>query len=164
MDPWEKLTDHEEQAIWIQTMEPYLKFEEALRQVGTVSVKKPAVVCFALWLMSLSVSSFAFIKLQPPEKIVEMSVEVTQTWDKFFEIKKHPEKVLGFELAIVRSQLTFDWLDFSSEEFFTEAVLSQRIVYLFEIQPRGPPKIAVGRSANDNQCFLLTAKCRGEIV
>lgn len=52
-----ELTERDRNAIWIKVDEPFLKFEEAVKMVGTVPISKPVLVSLLLWFFSLNMSS-----------------------------------------------------------------------------------------------------------
>ena len=159
-DRWH-LSKNEEEAIWIQVMEPYLQFGDALKKVGTVTVKKPAIVCFVLWLLSLSMSSLAAARPpQQPEVTIENVAEAgTQEVIKEKSIKESSStKLLVDNLIVVDEQLDFPKIEFSGTVSINEPI--SKTIYLLRIRPRGPPNPAAGRNANDSDEFLLTATSR----
>jgi hypothetical protein len=54
-----RLTEDEREAIWLQINEPVVRFDQALEQIrsGSVKVQKPLLACTLIWLTSLSYGS-----------------------------------------------------------------------------------------------------------
>lgn len=122
-----RLSQAEENALWLQVMEPMLKFEQAIELVKDPSnvVRKPALVCSIIWIISLFSGSLGKVLEPAYNAVVSIQTALVETeteennngeggsgndqFDNGFELALLPVRTTQTVLTTVEMKMVDTW-------------------------------------------------------